>query len=241
MLPTQLCVTVAALFSLLLSLPGFAKTGPQQNFRSAKRELVRLYQQHPQIPTFYCRAPISWQGKKGIPELKEIGYKVRKQQKRANRIEWEHVMPAYWFGHQLKCWQQGGRKACEKHSARFRQMEGDMHNLVPSIGEVNGDRSNYRYSDWQGPSMYGRCEMAIDFKRKQARPPRYTHGFIGRDYLYMQQRYGIKLSKSQMKMMQAWAQQAPSSWECQQNKLITKLQGNDNPFVTRACHKIGLG
>lgn len=41
-------------------------------------------------------------------------------------------MPAYWFANQLQCWQEGGRKACKKNK-RFKQMEGDMHNLVPAI------------------------------------------------------------------------------------------------------------
>ena len=50
---------------------------------------------------------------------------------RANRIEWEHIMPAENFGKHLPCWQNGGRKACEKDPL-FNKMEGDMHNLVPA-------------------------------------------------------------------------------------------------------------
>ncbi|WP_108653100.1 endonuclease [Dongshaea marina] len=219
---------------IAVSIPTFAASHPQ-SFQASKRELVKLYKQHSDVPTFYCHAPIKWEGKKGMPHLYEAGYKVRKQEKRANRIEWEHVVPAYWFGHQLKCWQDGGRKNCKKTSANFREMEGDMHNLVPAIGEVNGDRSNYRYSDWRGPGMYGRCSMSIDFKKKQARPPEYTHGFIGRDYLYMRDKYGLKISKAQIRLMQAWAKQRPSEWECKRNQLIAQIQGNDNPYVTKAC------
>ncbi len=103
-----------------------ASAQPAQTFRRAKKELTKLYQQHPEIPTFYCHAPIVWQGKKGVPQLTKVGYQIRKQPKRAHRIEWEHIMPAYWFGHQLRCWQQGGRKHCGRTSKQFRQMEGDV-------------------------------------------------------------------------------------------------------------------
>lgn len=67
-----------------------------------------------------------------------------KENLRAKRIEWEHVMPAHNFAHHLPCWKEGGRKACKKDKT-FKTMEADMHNLVPEIGEVNADRSNFRY------------------------------------------------------------------------------------------------
>ena len=41
-------------------------------------------------------------------------------------------MPAENFGKHLPCWQDGGRKACEKDPV-FSKMEADMHNLVPAI------------------------------------------------------------------------------------------------------------
>lgn len=43
------------------------------------------------------------------------------------------------------CWRDGGHKEYKKDS-KFNEMEGNLHNLHSSIGEVNGDRSNYRYS-----------------------------------------------------------------------------------------------
>ena len=81
-------------------------------------------------------------------------------------------MSAWEFGHQLQCWQEGGRKNCSKNPA-FAIMEGDLHNLFPAIGEVNGDRSNFRFQLWNGkPFQYGQCEMIVDFKGKRAQPPR---------------------------------------------------------------------
>ena len=46
-----------------------------------------------------------------------------------------------------------------------------MHNLQPAVGEVNGDRGNFMYSQWNGgEGQYGQCGMKIDFKEKVAEP-----------------------------------------------------------------------
>ncbi len=35
-----------------------------------------------------------------------------------------------------------------------------MHNLQPSVGEVNGDRGNFMYSQWNGgEGQYGQCAI----------------------------------------------------------------------------------
>ena len=47
-----------------------------------------------------------------------------------------------------------------------------MHNLQPAVGEVNGDRGNFMYSQWNGgEGQYGQCAMKVDFKEKVAEPP----------------------------------------------------------------------
>ncbi|EGH19336.1 endonuclease I, partial [Pseudomonas savastanoi pv. glycinea str. race 4] len=35
------------------------------------------------------------------------GYVPRKSAKRASRIEWEHIVPAWQIGHLRQCWQNG--------------------------------------------------------------------------------------------------------------------------------------
>lgn len=200
-------------------------------FRQAKNTLKTLYKDKHQ-QSFYCGCEFNYQGKKLIPNLKACGYEVRKQVKRAQRIEWEHLMPAWAFGHQRQCWQKGGRKAC-KSDKEFKLMEGDMHNLVPAIGEVNGDRSNYRFSNWNGrPYQYGTCSMIVDFRQKKVQPPARTRGTIARAYLYMSDTYNITLSNRDSKLYDAWSKQhPPSQWECKRNTLIKKLQGNENRFI----------
>jgi len=225
------------IFLLGLSLSFTLQAKPLTSFYAAKREAVKIYQSHP--ISFYCGCDIKWNGKKGTPDLNGCGYKVRKQLRRASRIEWEHVLPAYWFGHQRQCWQTGGRKYCERHDKTFKIIESDLHNLTPAIGEVNGDRSNFRYSQWNSyrGAYYGKCKMKVDFKTKQAQPPVRARGQIARIYLYMHQKYNLKLSTAQRKLMNAWNKTYPvTTWECQKDQKVAKIQGNHNPFVFEQCH-----
>ncbi|KYN87548.1 DNA endonuclease I [Vibrio cidicii] len=225
------------LFSLLAALSSLhVLAAPPANFSAAKKEALQIYQDYP--VSFYCGCEIQWQGKKGIPDLQSCGYQVRKQQNRASRIEWEHVVPAWQFGHQRQCWQNGGRKNCSRHDVQFRSMEADLHNLTPAVGEVNGDRSNFNFSQWNGVDgeTYGRCEMQVNFKARKVMPPDRARGSIARTYLYMSREYGFQLSKQQTQLMQAWNKTYPvSEWECIRDERIAKVQGNHNSYVKEAC------
>ncbi|CAM3633901.1 endonuclease [Parendozoicomonas haliclonae] len=228
------------LLLILLLISPFTQAAPD-NFSKAKKLAAVVYQDHQQ--TFYCSCPYQeirdergrW---KLIPDLESCGYEVRKQETRANRIEWEHVMPAWAFGHQRQCWQDGGRKNCHK-DREFRAMEADLFNLVPSIGEVNGDRSNFRFGDLSSkPDMYGQCEFKVDFKQRRAEPPVNKRGKIARAYLYMAAKYQLKLSKQEQKLYTAWNNQYPvSEWEEERHERISKIMGWDNPFVVERLAK----
>ena len=116
-------------------------------------------------------------------------------------------------------------------------MEGDLHNLVAAVGEVNGDRSNYRFSQWNAkPKQYGQCNMVIDFKGRKAQPPENRRGDIARIYFYFKQQYNLKISKSQLKLFNAWNKIDPvDKAECLRDQRIKKSQGNNNPFVLSPC------
>ena len=44
-----------------------------------------------------------------------------------------------------------------------------MHNLVPAIGEVNANRSNYRYGAGKPKvGQYGKCDVEVNFKAKKS-------------------------------------------------------------------------
>lgn len=228
-----------SLFMLLSPLAAYSfslNNYHQNSFGQAKEYAAKLNADAP--GSFYCGCKIVWKGKKGIPDLASCGYQVRKNANRAKRIEWEHVVPAWTFGHQRQCWQKGGRKQCAK-DAGYRRIETDLHNLQPAIGEVNGDRGNFMYSQWNGSErQYGQCEMKIDFKNKLAEPPARARGAIARTWLYMRDRYQISLSKQQTQLMNAWNKLYPATpWECERDNRIAKVQGNPNPYVQQACQR----
>lgn len=208
----------------------------QNNFQQAKTFAAAINADAP--GSFYCGCKIQWQGKKGIPDLNSCGYQPRKNANRAARIEWEHVMPAWEFGHQRQCWQEGGRKNCSK-DPDYRRIESDLHNLEPAVGEVNGDRGNFAYSQWNGSEkQYGQCEMKIDFKLKQAEPPARARGAIARTYFYMRDQYNLRISRQQTQLFTAWDKLYPvTQWECERDQRIAKVQGNHNPYVQQACQR----
>ena len=94
-------------------------------------------------------------------------------------------------------------------------MEADLHNLVPAVGEVNGDRNNYSFGMLGNyVSDYGRCNFIIDRDLKTVQPPEYTRGFIARTYFYMRQKYGLPISAQKMKLFRVWDKQyPPDAWE----------------------------
>jgi deoxyribonuclease-1 len=225
---------------LLCLLPAIASAEHPSSFSKSKKLLTTIYKGH--ALTFYCGCTYQRQGKKLIPDLPSCGYQPRKNATRAQRIEWEHVMPAWAFGHQLQCWQAGGRKACKKNK-QFKRMESDLHNLVPAIGEVNGDRSNYSFASLSGePRVYGYCDMEIDFKARKVEPADSVRGDIARTYFYMRDQYDIKLSKKQTQLFTAWHKLDPvDEWEVARNNLIKDVQGNANPYVEGQGVLLGQG
>lgn len=184
---------------------------------------------------FYSGCRFRQYQKKLVPVKSSCTYEARKNVNRGERIEWEHVVPAWQFGHQLQCWQKGGRSHCRDSNRAFRQMEADLHNLVPAIGEINGDRSNYRFQMIDGEArLYGKdINMEIDFQQRSAEPPENVFGDIARIYFYMKEKYGFQISAAQDKLLRSWNNLDPVDvWEDKRNRLLTQIQGNHNPFVT---------
>jgi deoxyribonuclease-1 len=209
-----------------------------RDFRKAKDVLPRVYQGHES--EYYCGC--QYTGKK--VNLGSCGYKVRKNLARAERVEWEHIVPAWTIGHQRQCWNEkvggrlGGRKNCIANDPAFRAAEGDLVNLVPSVGEVNGDRNNFPYTQWTAGKvdMYGQCQTAVDFKNRAVQPRPEIRGEIARIEMYMSTAYGLRLSQQDRRLFCAWSKQYPvSNWERERNRRISAIQGNGDPFVTDAA------
>ena len=121
---------IRRLLPLLCCFTALSLHAAPATFAEAKRLAWPLYAQ--QATEFYCGCKYSG----NRVDLRSCGYTPRKNANRAQRIEWEHIVPAWVIGHQRQCWQKGGRKNCAANDAQFRKAEADLHNLVPSIGEV---------------------------------------------------------------------------------------------------------
>jgi endonuclease I len=110
---------------------------------------------------------------------------------------------------------------------RVNQIASDMHNFQAAISEVNGDRSNYRYSLFTKVfNQYEKCKSAVDFKACIFQPRDEIRGMIARTYLYMSDKYKINLSNQEKKLIMAWNKMyAPENLECKRNAHIAKVQG----------------
>lgn len=200
-----------------------------RNFNNAKKVLPRVFAG--METEFYCGCAYS--GKD--VDFASCGYVPRKNANRASRIEWEHVVPAWTLGHQRQCWQDGGRKNCAANDPLFQMAEGDLNNLVPAVGEVNGDRGNLSYGAWtRTPEpQYGQCQTVVDFKNRRVQPREEVRGGAARITLYMHQRYGLAMSRQDRQLMCAWAKTYPvDQWEKVRDARIVALQGEGNPLVS---------
>ncbi len=214
-----------------------------ESFATAKRLLYeQVYADHPL--TFYCGCRFD-AGRR--VDLTACGYVPRKNPRRAERIEAEHIVPAYWIGYTRPCWREPlctdkggkkfkGRSCCEAIDPSFETAHNDLHNLVPAVGEANGDRSNYRFGLIEGePREYGACDFEVDEAHDRAEPTESIRGDIARVSFYMEATYGVRLSEAQRKLFEAWDRQDPvDAWERERNARIKAIQGNGNPFVEGA-------
>ena len=243
---------VVFLLAALVMASGAQAAGNEWNdsFSKAKKTLERqVYYDH--RITLYCGAAFDEKKNVTLPE----GFTAAKHEKRAGKVEWEHVVPAENFGQAFAEWREGdaqcvdnrgkafkGRKCAEKASREYRLMQADLYNLYPAVGAVNALRQNYNFQMLPGEeSDFGSCEMKI--ADRKAEPPARARGQIARTYKYMNEAYGprYRMSRQQRQLMDAWDKMYPvDQWECTRAKRIETLQGNRNPFVEGPCKEAGL-
>jgi len=225
-----------ALFSLFVLAWSVVIQAAPDTFDQAKTELRRyVYHDRNTAGDFYCGCKFDWVGATGgRVDLPSCGYHVRAQENRAQRIEWEHILPAHSVGQARQCWQDGGRENCNRTDPVFNVMEADMHNLAPAIGEVNADRSNYRFNVLPGePYRHGQCDVKVSFSQRSVEPRDEIKGMIARVYFYMHDRYDLNMANAQQQLMMAWHRQFPvSDWERERDSRIASRMGHNNPFVT---------
>ena len=191
--------------------------------------------------TLYCGCPFNADRRL---DLKACGYDSPRGGRRANRVEVEHVVPASWIGQGRPCWHEKicrnakgqafkGRKCCLAIDPAFKAAYQDMHNLRPSVGEVNEVRSNYHFGLITGERRaFGRCDIEIDRSTRRAEPRPEIRGDIARISLYMEATHGTRLSDAQRRLFEAWHREdPPDAGEHRRHAAIAVLQGRRNPWV----------
>jgi len=235
------------------SPPGaIGATGNQRirRFDDAKRELGRIYADGAHLVDLYCGCPFHPSPPHGLRvDLAACSYRPLHDRVRAERIEWEHAVPASAFGHTFPAWTEGdprcvdrrgkryrGRKCARIASAEFARMEADLHNLFPVVGEVNALRADLPAGAGPGPGQpsvtfpgcTSRIERGVFFPRTEVR------GDVARAYKYMDRAYPGRrlLDDAQRAQMDRWDAEDPAdAWEKERNRRIQERQGNRNELI----------
>lgn len=214
------------------------------SFYTAKRLLYsEVYRGH--RVSFYCNCPFD--GERDTV-LGRCGLAAFRGQTRADRIEAEHIFPASQFGHFRKCWRKpetfadcresdgdldSGRECCERVDPVFEAAHNDLHNLVPAVGLINGQRSNYNWGMVPGGERYGACQIRVDSSIRRVEPPAAVRGDIARTMLYMRDTYELRLSRQDEQLYRAWNNEdPPDDWERTRNRRIKAIQGQANPYIS---------
>ncbi len=209
-------------------------------FHTAKQWAFRIFYDHRK--TFYCHCDYSTRGKVNV---KKCGFSSPYNSERADWIEWEHVVPVSLFGKTFKAWKghsvckrsngkmYKGRQCLRKVSEKFKEMEGDLYNLVPVIGELNNVRSNNKMGLVAGEKrQFGDCDFEVS--KGVVEPKRDIRGDVARTYFYMNYRFpGFNIvGPKDQEMFELWNNDDPvDEWERNRAWEIYEIQGNSNPFI----------
>jgi deoxyribonuclease-1 len=212
-----------------------------KKFREAKERLRDLYRAQPST-TLYSNCPLN------RLDVDWARCCMREADARRPAVEWEHVVPAATFGGSLPEWREGhprcakkgrpfrGRKCARRASKRFEAMEGDMHNLFPELGDVNGARGDTPIGAFEGPSTRHQelASCGLRFGRSVVEPRDAVHGDVARAYLYMNAAYpdAVPLDEASRATFERWhVADPPDALERLRNRVILEEQGNGNPWI----------
>ena len=215
---------------------------------NTKRLLAKLHEDIGHLKTVYCGCSYVRKGRTGGDVDRETcGLESRKNEKRSDRVEWEHVVPASWFGRERACWTDGdprcvkkdgksfkGRKCCLKPNVdpAFVTAHNDPHNLFPAGGEVNGDRSAHPYGTVEEERRaYGTCDFEVGGFPKVAEPTSGVRGELARAMLYMAERYSVDVQMTREELLGWHESDPPEDWERERAMRIEAATGLRNPYV----------
>ena len=224
----------------LISLSAFGQNTRIPDFNNAKK-ILKKTQYLGVEREVYCNCKV-------LPNNKfdnsSCGYKAKKDNERSRRLEAEHVVPFSSILGDSQAWDNGdpsckGKKGRACAGKIYGYIEGDLWNLLPSIGELNGQRSNYSPTEISGEAReYGTCDFEISDRKVE--PPEDMKPVMAAAYYYIQDAYGKSvganvISGKNEKLLQVWYNRPMPKWACDWASRVRSIQGNDNKFMSAKC------
>jgi len=196
------------------------------SWTTARKRMYTLYEGRP--TTLYCGCAYN----EKVPDLASCGMEGQ-ESFRWGRTEAEHIVPISAIGITRPCWEEGGRAHCLKEDPVFKAAHNDLHNLAPSVGQLNAYRGNKSFGIVaEEPREYGSCDFEVDEETDRVEPRPAVRGDAARVYFYMEWMYGLTISEGQRRLLMHWHQTDPvDAAEVALDVAIEERQGNSNPFV----------
>jgi len=156
-------------------------------------------------------------------------------------LKWVHAMPLSAFAGSLNCWNKlictkldgsmfKGANCCGTISPKFKSMESDMHNLIPSFDwSIGTEKNSIEPASFGGMEEYKVCIHGGVIPKD---PTVKVRGNLARAYFYMSFLYKIQIHNTLEENLREWHfKDPPDKMEKKRNSLIEQVQGNRNPFI----------
>ena len=219
---------------------GLFKPSSMVSLATAKKEMKQVYSESGETKTLHCGCYFDKQ-LQVYPNICDQAYEKRRSKATKKILRWVHAMPASAFAGSMGCWKNSvctlsdgsnlkGPDCCAMISPKFKSMESDMHNLIPTIDMSGAMKDNSSSSSQFG----GMAEYQICMKDGvvSKEPEAESRGNLARAYMYMSLQYKIRLPDDLEDDLRAWhLEDPPDAGEEKRNSLIELVQGNRNPFI----------
>jgi len=216
------------------------KSSSMVSLEVAKKEIKQVYLDSGQTKTLHCGCFFDKQ-KQVYPNSCDVTSSKLSTNGKKIILRWVHAMPLFAFAGSMNCWNQlicsksdgsmfKGANCCGAISPKFKSMESDMHNLIPSFDWSMGtDNNSSKPVSFGGVGEYKMCSNEGVIPND---PTAKARGNLARAYFYMSFLYRIQIQNTLEENLRAWHfEDPPDKMEEIRNSLIEQVQGNRNPFI----------
>ena len=216
------------------------KSSNMVSLEVAKKEMKLVYLESGETKTDHCGCFFDKQ-KQVYPIICDVTPNRKRMKNEIKALKWVHVMPRSTFAASMSCWEKPictdldgtkfkGTDCCNGLSPKFKSMESDMHNLIPTFNwflEAKDD--SYEQALLGGMREYKMCVSGGVIPDE---PDIRVRGNVARAYLYMSFQYHLNIENKLEDRLRVWHfEDPPDKAEGNRNTSIEIVQGNRNPFI----------